>query len=113
MIKPRTSSNLPGRPRLSPDSIRLADTDLAFSYLYTFRRIVIIVALLGAGVAWIEQLSSLFAACVCIGIGELIECSYYLGVLRWAQRRGPPGSHASTPGQSARRGYGPIRLRLI
>src|SRR5436190_23689959 len=101
MIKPRTSSNLPGRPRLSPDSIRLADTDLAFSYLYTFRRIIIIVALIGAGVAWAEQLSSLFAACVCIGIGELIECSYYLGVLKYSTTlhstpfRG--GGHARPP----------------
>ncbi len=33
-----------------------------------------------AGVAW------LFAACVCIGLGELLESSYYIGVLRWGQR---------------------------
>ena len=72
---------------MAPD--RLANNDLAFSYLYTFRRIIVVLALIGAGVAWTEQWTGLFTAFVCIGIGELIECSYYLGVLRWEQRRAP------------------------
>jgi hypothetical protein len=60
------------------------ETELAFSYLYPFRRIVVVLALLGAGIAWAEQWTGLFAAFVCIGIGELIECSYYLGILKWS-----------------------------
>jgi len=64
--------------------------DLAFTYLYTFRWIVVSAALFGAGIAWVEQLPGLFAACVTIGIGEWLECSYYLSVLRWQQHRGRP-----------------------
>ena len=92
MSEPRAPSILSGRAHLSHAPARLANDDLAFSYLYTFRRIIIVLALIGAGVAWAEQVSGLFAAFVCIGIGELIECSYYLGVLRWEQRRALPSS---------------------
>jgi hypothetical protein len=66
---------------------RPGETALAYRYLYTFRRIIASVALVGAGLAWAAQLHGLFAACVCVGIGELIACTYYLGVLRWEQRR--------------------------
>src|SRR5256885_6237545 len=83
-IVPRQARPGHAPTRLAPAPARLAKSDLAFSYLYTFRRIIIIVALIGAGVAWAEQLSGLFAAFVCIGIGELIECSYYLGVLKYS-----------------------------
>jgi hypothetical protein len=59
----------------------------AFTYLYVFRRVVVGLALIGAGAAWYWQAPGLFAAAVCIGIGELLETTYYLEVLRWGQRR--------------------------
>ena len=59
----------------------------ALAYLYSFRRVVVGLALVGAGAAWVEQVPWLLAACVCIGVGELLESSYYIGVLRWGQRR--------------------------
>ena len=64
----------------------------ALAYLYVFRRVVVGLALVGAGVAWVEQAPSLLAACVCIGVGELLESSYYIGVLRWGQRRARPAA---------------------
>lgn len=60
----------------------------ALGYLYLFRRVVVGLALVGAGLAWAGQVPWLLAACVCIGVGELLESSYYIGVLRWGQRRG-------------------------
>ena len=89
MIEPRTY------PRES------GETDLAIRYLYTFRRIVVVAALVGAGFAWSAQWPGLFAASVCVGIGELIECSYYLGVLGWAQRRGSVSAGPATATVSA------------
>jgi hypothetical protein len=56
----------------------------AMAYLFTFRRVVVGLCTLGAGVGWAEQVAWLLAVCICIGIGELIESSYYIGVLRWA-----------------------------
>jgi hypothetical protein len=65
----------------------------AFAYLYLFRRVVVGLALVGAGVGWAGQVPWLFAAGLCIGIGELLESSYYIGVLRWGQGRALiPGS---------------------
>ena len=57
-------------------------------YLFAFRRVVVGVCLAAAGVAWIDQVAWLLAASVCVGLGELLESSYYIGVLRWGQRRG-------------------------
>jgi hypothetical protein len=65
-------------------------TERALAYLYLFRRVVVGLALVGAGVA-----------CVCIGVGELLESSYYIGVLRWGQRRWAPGASARA-GRSVR-----------
>jgi hypothetical protein len=65
-----------------------AGPEVAFAYLYTFRRVVVGLALVGAGVGWAAQVPWLLAASVCIAIGELLETSYYIGVLRWGQRRG-------------------------
>jgi hypothetical protein len=62
-------------------------TGLAFSYLTVFRRVVVSLAVIGAVVAYVEQWPSLFAAFVCIGMGELLESSYYLSVLHWRQLR--------------------------
>ena len=60
----------------------------ALAYLYVFRRVVPGLALIGAGVAWSWQLWGLVAGCVCIGVGELLESTFYIEVLRWGQRRG-------------------------
>ena len=62
----------------------------AFTYLYVFRRVIVGLALIGAGAAWYWQAPGLLAACVCIGIGELLESTYYIEVLRWGQRHGVP-----------------------
>jgi hypothetical protein len=58
----------------------------AFTYLYVFRRVIVGLALVGAGAAWSWQAPGLLAACVCIGVGELLESTYYIEVLRWGQR---------------------------
>ena len=60
----------------------------AFAYLYLFRRVVVALALLGAGAAWVAELPWLAAAGLAIATGEWLESSYYIGVLRWGQRRG-------------------------
>jgi hypothetical protein len=69
-------------------------TERALAYLYLFRRVVVGLALVGAGVAWVEQVPWLLAACVCIGVGELLESSYYIAVLRWGQHRWAAGARA-------------------
>jgi hypothetical protein len=79
----------PARARVGRSTLPLDGTSLAFRYLYTFRRVVVGLAILGAVVAWAEQWPGLFAAFVCVGIGELLESSYYIGVLRWQQRHDP------------------------
>jgi hypothetical protein len=48
---------------------------------------VVGLCLASAGVAWLTDLRWLLAVAVCIGIGELLESSYYIAVLRWGQRR--------------------------
>jgi hypothetical protein len=64
------------------------EPERAFAYLYTFRRVVVGLALVGAGVGWAAQAPWLLSASMCIAIGELLETSYYIAVLRWGQRRG-------------------------
>jgi len=63
-----------------------SETTLAFRYLILFRRVVVRLAIVGAALAWAYQLPALTAALVCVGIGELLESSYYISVLRWHQR---------------------------
>ena len=63
------------------------ESERALAYLYAFRRVVVGLALVGAAVGWVEQVPWLAAAGVCIAIGELLESSYYIGVLRWRQSR--------------------------
>ena len=67
----------------------------ALTYLYVFRRVVVGLALVIGGVAWAWEVPWLIAACLCVGVGELLESSYYIGVLRWGQRRGVPRRAAS------------------
>lgn len=82
MTTHQTHSNLDSRQQGGPER--------ALAYLYVFRRVVVGLAIVGAGLAWAEQVPWLLAACVCIGVGELLESSYYIGVLRWGQRRRIP-----------------------
>jgi hypothetical protein len=56
--------------------------DVALTYLYAFRRVVVGLALLGAVVAWVAGAPWLLAICVCVGLGELLESSSYIAVLR-------------------------------
>jgi hypothetical protein len=58
----------------------------ALTYLYVFRRIVVGVCLIGAGVGLAVGISWLLAASLCIGFGELLESSYYISVIRWGKR---------------------------
>jgi hypothetical protein len=69
-----------GRPNSWPE--------WALVYLFTFRGVVVGVCLVLAGVAWMDQVAWLLAASACVGLGELLESSYYIGVLRWGERRG-------------------------
>ena len=62
--------------------------DWALVYLFAFRRTVVGLCVTGAGLAWLSGVSWLLAVSVCVGTGELLESSYYIGVLRWGQRRG-------------------------
>jgi hypothetical protein len=67
---------------------RQSGPEWALAYLYVFRRVVVGLALVGAGAGWYWQVPGLFAGCLCIGAGELLESTYYIEVLRWGQRRG-------------------------
>jgi hypothetical protein len=55
----------------------------ALTYLYAFRRIVVGLCCLGAGVGLADGVAWLLAASVCVGLGELLESSYYIMVIRW------------------------------
>ena len=69
-------------------------TEVAFRYLYVFRTVVVGLMVVGAVVGWLAHIPWLLAVCVCVGIGEWLESSYYLTVMRWGQRRGtlPPSA---------------------
>jgi hypothetical protein len=103
MIELRMAPLQPAHPPPSIGHARTDETALAFTYLYRFRRIVVGLMAVGAVVAFAEQLPALGAACVCIGIGEWIESSYYLNVLRWRRRStapricNPTRSHPARP----------------
>jgi hypothetical protein len=59
----------------------------ALTYLYTFRRVVVGLCAVAAVLAWAEQAHWVLAAAVCVGIGEWLESSYYIGVLRWGEQQ--------------------------
>ncbi len=85
------TQSIPVRPRRDgPDG--------ALAYLYVFRRVVVGLALVGAGVGWAAQVPWLLAAGLCIAVGELLESSYYIGVLRWGAAR---SGQSDWPNQSA------------
>jgi hypothetical protein len=60
----------------------------AMAYLVVFRRVVVGACLVGVGIGLVQGWTWLVAVGVCVGIGEFLESSYYMGVLRWGQRRG-------------------------
>jgi hypothetical protein len=62
-------------------------SDWARTYLHVFRAVVVTVCLAVAAFAWLTHIEWLLAASVCIGVGELLESSYYLVVLDWGERR--------------------------
>jgi hypothetical protein len=80
----------------------------ALAYLYVFRRVVVGLALVGAGAGWYWQVPGLVAGCLCIGVGELLESTYYIEVLRWGKRRGVPWLVRDRgPGEETRDGTAP------
>ena len=58
--------------------------------LVVFRWVVVSGCFIAAGVGLVQQIPWLVAAGICIGIGEFLESSYYIGVIRWGQRQGCP-----------------------
>ena len=114
-IQLRMARLVPAQAHAFPAAPRQDGTALAFSYLTIFRRVVVSLAVIGAVVAYVEQWPGLFAVFVCVGIGELLESSYYLSVLHWREHgqngRGmnPPPTilqslrDASPPGRGATR----------
>jgi hypothetical protein len=55
--------------------------------LFAFRRVVVGACLIGAGVGVAQEIWWLTAVSVCVGIGELLESSYYISVLQWRHRQ--------------------------
>ncbi|MBV9545097.1 MAG: hypothetical protein JOY61_12060, partial [Chloroflexi bacterium] len=51
---------------------------------FVFRRVVVGACVVGAGVGLAARVDWLLAVSVCVGVGELLESSYYIGVLRYA-----------------------------
>jgi hypothetical protein len=60
----------------------------ALTYLYVFRVIVVGSCLGVLAIAWFAHIQWLVMASACIAIGECVESSYYIIVLRWAERSG-------------------------
>jgi hypothetical protein len=76
----RAGAGYRGRQQSSPE--------WALAYLYVFRRVVVGLALVGAGAGWYWQVPGLVGAGLCIAVGELLEATYYIEVMRWGQRHG-------------------------
>jgi hypothetical protein len=55
-------------------------------YLHVFRTVVVATCLVAAAYGWYAQIGWLLAAGLTIGVGELLECTYYLVVLDWGER---------------------------
>ena len=56
-------------------------------YVQVFRTIVVATCLVAAAFGWYAHVDWLLAAGLTIGLGELLECTYYLVVLDWGARR--------------------------
>jgi hypothetical protein len=68
--------------------VRRTWTEWAFIYLYTFRIVVVSSCVVLAAVGWLAQIQWLSSACGCIAIGEFVESTYYIVVLKWARKSG-------------------------
>ena len=55
-------------------------------YVNVFRTVVVAICAGAAAYGWLAHVPWLQAAGVTIGIGELLECSYYLTILNWGTR---------------------------
>jgi hypothetical protein len=72
-------------------SMQLIHPPAAFSgwsriYLNVFRTVVVAACVAFAAYGWFEHIAWLAAAGATIGLGEFIECTYYLLVLNWGER---------------------------
>jgi hypothetical protein len=76
----RAGAGYRGRRQTSPE--------WALAYLFVFRRVVVGLALGGAGAGWYWQAPGVVGAGLCIAVGELLESTYYIEVMRWGQRHG-------------------------
>ena len=61
-------------------------TQVAYKYLYGFRKTVPTLAAIGSVVTWLLGWETLAAGLAVVAVGELLESSYYINVLRWAER---------------------------
>jgi hypothetical protein len=61
--------------------------DWALAYCYVFRRIAFATCLAAAGIGWALHIDWLLASAICIGIGEVLETTYYIVVMRWGRAR--------------------------
>src|SRR5437764_3193621 len=78
----------------------------ARAYVQVFRTVVVATCIGFAAYGWLAHVPWLLAAAVTIGIGELVECTYYLVVLDWGERTGRTRTRLITPPP----GCGPPKL---
>jgi hypothetical protein len=57
-------------------------------YLHVFRALVVVVCGVVGMVGVVVENWTLVAICACVGLGEVVECTYYLSVLEWGRRTG-------------------------
>ena len=60
----------------------------ALTYLFALRAVVVAGCLLAVAVAWLAHIPWLLMAGTCIAVGEFLECTYYISVLKWAEHTG-------------------------
>lgn len=58
----------------------------ALTYLHVFRMVVVGTCLVLVAGAWLAHIQWLLWAAGCIAIGEFVESTYYILVLRWGER---------------------------
>lgn len=75
----------------------------AYTYLFGFRKTIPPLAAVGSLLAWLLGWQALAAGLFCVSIGELLESSYYINVLRWAEQRGHRPAGSSLPCTSSSR----------